>query len=318
MRTQALAQKIGLTSFISGQLATVANEDLNFLIGSPVPVGGQLVQVTTYDTSNPYRIVSTKRAPGGKAVKVETGGTTSDVTLELHGMDAGVDLYQTGSNDGRPDEGLIIDLQRQGRAAAVTCALGRLDRVLTLASSSATSGTGIDSTDTATDVPDLINQSLLAIVKACGGAGAMMNFHILWGPTAFRKCAKHTSFRSLINGGATKGSTAAITNASQLDNGFFMFPCRNRIATSVKTTSAPGASDAKAFLLDTDVYVFAQTITPTTDDPSWGKLLQFGSDPITPSRFYLSEDQRQEYAAFDWSEKMVATNTAAIYKHAVT
>ena len=310
-RIETLARKHQLNGYINGAVNANLVGDAFYL--APMVRTGSLVNtVWSYDQARPFRIPDTKRALGGKAIQVDFGGTSEDITLETHAMDTGIDVQA------QTDEEIVMNLQTQVNLAASLASLAHFNSVITAieaASGLNTATLDISNADAGTGVADALNGYIKTILLACGSFSPNVQLRFLWGWNAAQKVLNATSVVNRVNGGATTGQVAVPT-LNTIGNLLLTPGTQHRMCTAISDSGELNAAYSvanRSFINDDEILIVAASPNPTRQDPSAFKTLWKGSEGMG-SGYYKSEDGRVEYAKFDWAYKVYTANAKAAYK----
>lgn len=308
-RIEVLARKHNVMNYINGAVNANLIGDA-FYVAPMVRTGSLVNTVWKYDRNTPFRIPETRRALGGKANRVHFGGTTEDLTLETHALDTGIDV------EAQSDEEIVMNLQSQVNLTTQLASLAHYSRVLTLVQAAQTTNTAtldISNADAAAGVADAFNGYLKTVLLSCGSFAPSVQLRFLWGWNAAQKVLNATSVVNRVNGGATTGMPAVPT-LNTFGNLLMIPGTQHRICSAIQDTAAQDSStEARSFVLDDQVLIFASSPNPTKEDPSAFKTFWKGSEGMG-TRYYQSEDKRVENFGLDWAYKVYAANEKASYK----
>ena len=314
-RIETLARKHNVTNYINGAVNANLIGDA-FYVAPMVRTGSLVNTVWKYSRTSPFRIPDTRRALGGKAARVDFGGTTEDLTLETHALDTGIDVVA------QSDEEIVMNLQSQVNLTTQLASLAHYDRVLTLVNAAATAASAIDiSTDDALtpsfQIVNTLNAHIKTILLSCGSFAPSTKVRFLWGFEAAKLMMSSLEFKNRVNGGATSANPVSNSITAGLDvlSKMLVIPnTEHRICTAIKDTGEQAASsESRAFVNDSSLLIFAASENPTKEDPSAFKTFWKGSEGMD-TRYYKSEDQRIENFGLDWAYKVYTANAGAAIK----
>lgn len=304
-RIGKLAQTENLKGFIAGAVNQGLQSDASFL-APIVPVGSTQVKYWAYDRTAPFRIADTKRAHGGRANRVDFGGTETTVALEPQALDTGIDVTL---ND---DASIIMDLQSQAALASSQARLSHFATALAVIQAAMTANSVTTTLDISSDDSvEILNTICKGIIlSAGGGAAGRLQIRFLWGWNAAQKVLADADVIARISGGSDSSSPA--TADLGVLKKMLLYPnTMHRMATAVKDTSEQGGTESRAFVLDDEVLIVAASEMPNKQDPSAFKTFWNGAGGVMRERYYPSEDKRVENFGLDWDYKVVSANALA-------
>jgi hypothetical protein len=256
-----------------------------------------------YDLKNRFKIPDTRRAIGGPATQLKTGGSPVTATLEPFALDYPVDEFEASTDEG------VADLINE--RADITAQLAALDwsgKVIAAALTAAGGGTNLSAATGGMDFVDQIDQKIIAVAKA-SMCGELCPVKVLVGPTAMRIFKNHSSTKDrFVAGGGDKGRVNPSTEDAMA---LLMGNPKFRISWITYDAADEGAAAAPTFSLDSQVLIFAGADNPTRVDPSFMKTFRPRNKWMVPG-VYTREDGRGDVFKFDWWGLPVVTNSTAV------
>lgn len=287
----------------AGQSALDRMKIANF-VAPVVPVPGTKFEYFAYDSAKPYKIMKTKRAIGGGAAVLDTGGAAVPSTLDANAIDAPIDQAEQLA-----EPTLILTLQERADEAAQAAALAHEYEVISAALAAAGSGTDYSAAQASSnDLKLLIDTASLAAMLAAK-SGSNMGLRVLFGAAAGLRFLNHNTIRALFKGGAKSTATPSMEEVSALLLG--SPKCMH--ALTVVDSAVEGLAASNGWLMDNAVLIFVASENPTRRDPSFMKTFALGDGIMRPGT-YMSADGRQEFAKLDWYTKPTVTNSTAIIR----
>lgn len=264
-----------------------------------------------YTELNRFRVANTKRAPGAPATVLGFSADDASATLTPNAID-----FPIPNADGLSDEGLQFSIMEGQSVLADQSALAlEADIVLTARTAALASAltTTVDFTDDGVDPIPLLDNLLLAVIKAAKNGAPVK---ILCGTTKFKQFRnnKNVQKRYIVAASGGKGGASSVGNISPTITdvgGLLMTNPEVQLSMMVIDQSAAGQAENIQFLLDDLFIVFASNSTPNRMDPSFMKTFaRMGG--FFKSGSYTSVDQRDQVLKMDWTTLAKVTNTAAV------
>ena len=306
-RLAALSMSPVMREFAQGA-AQSAIQPIGDFIAPTVNVGTAVGRYKVYSEKNRFYIPNTLRGVGGRAVELSFTATDATYNCVPHALDFPVDNLEA-----LEEAGLENTLQEGAQMIAEVGALSHEKDVIVLAKAvaAATAGGSATWATSAIDPVKEIDTGILAVIKAAK-YGSRMVPRIVFGAQAFVdfKNAYHVKAK-FISAGRSPAQVAIPT----MENirALFVGEPEVMVALNAEDTKPEGVAETAAFLLDTDVLIFAANPNPTRRDPSYMKTFRLANQWMVPGS-YVRDDGRVEVAKFDWSEHVVVTNSAAVYR----
>lgn len=288
-----------LRTFAQGAAQSAIQPVADFLAPG-VDVATLTGKYKSYSEKNRFKIPNTLRGVGGKATILAFDATDSTYDCQPHALDFPVDnleQLEAGELENRLKEGAT--------AIAEVAALAHERDVLNKALSVLGAGTDSNFTSSSVDPVDVIDEQILAVIKAAK-YGSLMGVGVLFGATAFRRFKNNANVQKRFRQGGSLVKEPTTQNIGEI----FIGNPEVRTSLMVQDTAAEGVAESINFLLDAKVIVFARMANPTRRDPSFMKTFRLMGQWMVPGS-YVREDGRGEVAKFDWSEDVEVTNTAA-------
>lgn len=286
----------------AAQSASLIMAVANFL-APPVNVPSPIFQYQTYSLQNRFRIPDTKRAIGGQATQVQTGGVTTQGLLEPYALDYPVDEFERLA-----EESQVVAAMNE--KADITAQLASLDwskKVVDLALTTAGSGTDKSAATSGMDFIDEIDQQIIAVAKA-SQCGELCPVKVLIGPTAFRRLKNHSSTKDRFKGGKRDVANPTLDDIM----GLLIGNPATKMSWITYDSADQGATAAPTFLLDNAVLIFASSDQPTRQDPSFMKTFRLAGQWMKTG-VYEREDGRGMVYKTDWyGLPAVANSTACV------
>lgn len=247
-----------------------------------------------------FQIPNTLRAVGGEATRIAFTASDAAYQCEPRALDYPVDYLEQYEGQGLEDA-----LKEAMVSVAELASLDHEKRVVDTAVSavSATNKTWNSSADPIADIDASIRQIMLNI-----NYGSLMDIGVLFGVDAWLLFKNHDKVRKVLPVGRTKDSLQVVDMASA--RSMLLGEPETRVSFMAYNSAPEGKTPDPAFLLGSDIFIFARKEQPTRRDPSFMKTFRLQNRYLVPGS-YQREDGRGEVAKFDWSEDTKVVNTAA-------
>lgn len=295
-------------------LAQTATQPVAKFLAPTVEVDTMIGRYKKYSRKHAFHIPNTRRAIGGRATEVTWGAEDATYNCEPHAIDVPVDMLVQDETSSFEDQ--------MREAADLAVEIGALQhevRVIDLALATVSPSTTVKpyKTTNPDDPIKIIDAHILAVIKAAR-YGSAMGIRILFGASAWGLIKNCDAVRNRViasGAGGTTGRTGSPATAAPnvtVDNikSLFFGNPECMLSLMVKDSAGEGATDDPAFVLDTDVFVFAARQTPTRRDPSFMKTFRPRGLWMVPGQ-YERDDKRVTVAKFDWCSDVVVTNSNA-------
>lgn len=301
MKLATLSSDPELQSYAQGTARQNISPIAEF-IAPEVPVSTSVGHFKKFDDKHRFRIPNTKRSLRGRATELEWSVSDATYNCTPHAIDVPVDKLEA------LEASTAMNAVKEGADdAAEVAGLAHESDVITKALTAAGAGTDYNFASGAVDPVKILDAAILTVSKAAKHSN-LMEVGIVFGPSAFVNFKNNSNVRSAKSGG---GKTVAI-NLEDVSTLLIGGPAA-RISTMIVNSAAEGLDEDIDFLLDTAILIFVRKANPTRRDPSFMKTFRLRSGILAP-RIYEREDGRVDVAAFDWSEDVQVTNTAAILR----
>jgi hypothetical protein len=314
-RLQAVASTEAMRNYATGFTSDLARNralgDAMFLVGDGIPVASTF-EYQVYERGDVITIpntITTINNPVG--ARITYGGSKATNTLDVHRGTS--DVFYVGPRVTEAD--LLMKIQNQARATSQMMVNGRAKRVIDSALAAGGAGTAYPLSVAGTAAVDLMQQYIESVILGSLNAG---NIRVLFGTSAFRKFCNHPTIQSRINGGATRRDPATPTEEQVA--GIIGYGVEVRQSTAVFNSAAIGQAPTAAFTLGDNILIASVSPLPNTEDPAALKLfVGYGDNDLQPKyRLAHGNDSEFEEATWGWSEKVIATNSSALFRLNVT
>jgi len=274
-------------------------------IAPTVAVATSIGQFKKYNPKSRFRIPDTRRGIGGRATTLEFSKEDGSYNCEPHAIDVPLDELEK-----LEEADMVNGINERADEAAYISGLSHEKAVIDAALVAAGAGTGKTWNSSVDPVSDL-DDAILTVMKAAA-IGSGMQIGIVFGPTAWKITKNQAAVRGRIIVG--KGAPVA-TAVPTLDSFGTLLIGEPSVRTSfmVADTTKEGLDPVLDFLLSNVVLIFARNPNPTRRDPSFMKTFRLRNQWMKP-RFYTRDDNRVEYAGFDWSEDVQVANSGAVVR----
>jgi len=255
-----------------------------------------------YDDKHRFRIPDTRRALRGRATELDWNVTDATYNCTPRAIDVPVDKLEA------LEEAYAMDAIKEGADdAAEVAGLAHEYDVISKALAAGGAGTDYNFTSAGVDPVAILDAAILSVSKAAKYSN-LMDIGILFGPTAFLRYKGNSNVKAAKTAGG-KAVSINLDDVSLLQIG----GPQSRLSTMIYNTAGEGLAESISFLLDTSILIFISKPNPTRRDPSFMKTFSLRSALLAP-RIYQRDDGRVDVAAFDWSEDVQVTNSAAVIR----
>jgi hypothetical protein len=297
----ALSSNPELQSYAQGAARQNISPIADF-IAPMVEVATSVGHYKKYDSAHRFKVPDTRRALRGRATELNWNVTDATYNCAPNAIDVPVDKLEA------LEMGSAMDAIKEGADdAAEVAGLAHEKAVIDAALTAAGSGTDSNFASDAVYPIKLIDAAIIAVAKA-GKHSNLMEVAIVFGPSAFLNYKNNKNVMAAKSGG---GKAMAVglddVRALQLGNP------EARLSTMIYDAAAEGIAESMSFLLDTAILIFLRKPNPTRRDPSFMKTFRLRNSILRP-RIYTRDDGRVDVAAFDWSEDVEVTNSAAVIR----
>ena len=293
-----------LRNFAQGAAQSAIRPIAGFLAPT-VPVPTLIGRYKEYTNKNRFKVPDTRRAPGGKAVRI--GFTADDKTYDCspHAIDFPIDNLE------KLEEAQLLSISQYG--ATLIADVATLDhelQVVNTALAALGGGTGVDFTSSAVDPVAVLDGYIRTVILAAKNGAPVK---ILLGAGAWLDIKSNANFlkRYIVGTGRGTGNVVGLASPTleALSSLLFTEP-ECQMSMLVQDTAAEGVAENITFVLDKKIIVFASQDNPTTLDPSFMKTFRLDGQWMVPGS-YVPEVQRGEVLKMDWSQDVRVTNTTA-------
>ncbi len=295
-----------IRQYAQGVAASAIQPVADFL-APVVPVPTMVGRFKKYPPEERFRIPDTLRAIGGPATQLQFSATDGTYQCQPHALDCPIDNLE------RLESGELEDaLKEAAVSVAEIASLAHEKKVidLALAAKVATSKTWNSSADPVADLDAAIKTVML---NACYGSA--MSIGVLFGAEAWLIFKNQANVRKLLPVGA-RNTSLAVPN-EDIASAMLLGGPKCLVSFMAYDSSEPGKSANPAFILGSDILVFARKANPTRRDPSFMKTFRLRNQYMVPGS-YQKEDGRGEVAKFDWSEDPQVVNSTACVRYTVS
>jgi hypothetical protein len=298
-RLSTLSSDPELTAYAQGTARQNISAIASF-IAPEVPVASQVGHFKRFDDKHRFKVPDVRRALRGRATTLEWDVSDATYNCEPRAIDVPVDKLEG------IEIGSAMDAIKEGADdAAEVAGLAHEKLVIDTALAAAGAGTNSNFTSGSVDPIAVLDAAILAVSKAAKVSN-LMDIGIVMGPTAFLRFKGNANVKAAKSGG---GKTVAIELADV--SKLLIGNPEVRMSTMLYDTAADGLAQSIDFLMDTGILIFIRKANPTRRDPSFMKTFRLRNSILKP-RIYERDDGRVDVAAFDWSEDVEVTNSAAI------
>lgn len=267
-----------------------------------------------YDDKRRFVVPPTRRAIGGDATQINTGGSPANGLLEANALDYPIDEQELAA-----DEDAESVINEGSDTNAQIAGLSWEKEVVDMALAAAGAGDDINAAPgSGEDLIDRIDAELINIAKVAK-CGSLMNMRLLFGPSALRRLKNHASTKGRIvaggptgngAGGGQGGGRLAVPTDEEL-MALLMGKPQYKLTWTVYDTKGDGVAESMSFLMDNAVLIFAAADAPTRRDPSFMKTFRLRNKWMVPGS-YQKPDGRGVVLKHDWFCLPKVTNSAAV------
>ena len=300
-RLSTLSSNPELQSYAQGTARANISPIASF-IAPAVEVSTSVGHFKKYDDKHRFRVPDTRRALRGRATELDWNVSDANYNCTPHAIDVPVDKLEA------LELGTAMDAIKEGADdAAEVAGLAHEQAVINAALAAGGAGTDHNFTSDAVDPIAIIDAGILAVAKAAKYSN-LMEIGVVFGPTAFLRYKGNKFVRAAKTGGG-KTVSVNLDDVTLLQMG----SPECRLSTMIANSAAEGLAEDIDFLLDTAILIFVRKANPTRRDPSFMKTFTLRNGILRP-RIYQRDDGRVDVAAFDWSEDVQVTNSAAVLR----
>lgn len=285
-----------LENFARG-LSQDMSKSLAEFFAPTVVTGTASGQFKSFADKNAFKTPATARAIGGKATRIGFESEDKYFNCKPNALEATIDQFereQAGVDQGMLEQAKTADVITSARLAHEIAVFTAVRAAV-----AAESGKGVWSS-AEVDPIDEIDEQIENIAKATG----LMPNRMVIGLSAFRLLRKNAKVIARQPGASVIGVTSAQLAAMLVNPGIEI-----RIGTLAYDTTKPGKTQANAFVLGAEAWLFYASQNPTAYDASFAKTFTTTSGNIFQVQMY-QEDPRTDVIAVDWSEDIEVVSAA--------
>lgn len=247
-----------------------------------------------------FQIPNTLRAIGGPATRIAFTAADAAYQCEPRALDYPVDYLEQYEGQDLEDA-----LKEAMVAVSELASLDHEKRVVDLAIGAVaqTAKTWNSGADPIADIDAAIRQIMLNI-----NYGSLMDIGVLFGVDAWLLFKNHPNVRKDLPIGRRKDNLQVVDQSAA--RAMLLGEPEIRVSFMAYNSAKEGKTPSPAFVLGSDIFIFARKAQPTRRDPSFMKTFRLQNRYLVPGS-YEREDGRGEVAKFDWSEDPKVVNTAA-------
>lgn len=304
-KLQAVTSDPVIRQYAQGVAAAAVQPIADFL-APVVPVPTSVGRFKKYTPSSRFRLPDTARALGGPATQLRFDVKDGHYQCEPQALDAPIDNLEKLEADD-----LKNAVKEAAESVAEIASLCHEKKVVDLAlgAVAATSKTWNSSADPVADLDAAVRTVLLNATY-----GSAMDIGVLFGVDAWLVFKNQANVRKLLPIGA-RNSALQVPN-EDIASALLLGEPHCRVSFMAYDASSEGKPASPAFVLGSDILVFARKSNPTRRDPSFMKTFRLRNQYMVPGA-YQKEDGRGEVAKFDWSEDPQIVNSTACVRYTV-
>lgn len=299
-KLSAITAKATIKEYAQGAAQSATQPIADFLaptVGVAMPAG----YFKKYGDKNRFRIPDTRRAIGGKAVRLGFAASDAKFDCAPHAIDVPVDYLESLA-----DESIVKDAAQM---AAEVGALSHEKTVVTKALEVLGAGTDVDTEAAGCDLIKVLDSRILDVIKATK-YGSLMSVGLIFGAQAFLKFKNHKSVTGKFTVGGNGATKQLVCPKLEDVSGLCIGAPDVRLSMMVFDDSPEGKDEDIKFILEDEIIVFARLENPSRRDPSFMKTFRLNGQWMVPGT-YETEDGRGEVLKMDWSEDVQVANAAA-------
>ena len=290
-----------LTNYARG-IAQDRRSSLAEFIAPTVSVGTATGQFKSFNDKNAFQSLTTSRAIGGTARRVEFLATDSTYSCKPQALEIAIDDQERAEfGDGDP-----VGLEQAKLDVLVTSAV--LAHEVSVFAAVATGVSAVGSRGSWSDLST--NDPIKEIdeqIKAIAIESGMLPNRIVLGIGAWYYLRNHAKTIARQPGALNIGVS---TNQLQ---GMLMNPGIDiRVGVMSKDSAKMGATASKANVVGDECYIFYASPTPSLFDPSFAKTFTTRGGGVDAVRMYRDDRSRSDILAVDWSEDIKVVSTACV------
>jgi hypothetical protein len=298
-RTAATSNPI-LTNYAQG-LSQDRTSALAEFIAPTVVVPATIGHFKKYDDKNLYQVLTTARAVGGAARRIEFDASDPTYNCKPQALEITIDdAERAAAGDADP-----IGLEQAKTSVLVnTAVLSHENAVLTAIKAGLTAETGKGAwSNPDIDPIDQIDEQIKAICDATG----MLPNRIALGIGAYAILRRNPKVKARLTGVKTGSFTLPDLTSCLLNPSIEV-----RLGTLVKDAYKFPKTGSNSNVVGDECFIFYNNGAPSTYDPGFAKTFRGGTGSVDAVRVYRDESHRSDVLAVDWSVdiQVVATSMA--------
>lgn len=253
----------------------------------------------SFDDDEAFRYVNTRRALGGKAVRIELPATSPSFDCKPHAIEIPIDNFEMEKVG---EAGAPVLRESKVRTLVSRNAISREQRVFQAYADGTTAETGLGVwTDATKDPIDEINTIVIAVALNTGSA----NVHLTIALNALQQLGKHPKVLARF-----PGAQVVNVNASMLAQ-LLLIPVTVHVGMMPIAMEKTGKAAVKGFVGSAKVYAFITQANPSPYDPSAAKTFTTKLGQVDAVGTYL-EQPFAEINFMSWSEDIKLTGTQCV------
>jgi hypothetical protein len=252
-----------------------------------------------FDDDESFRYVNTRRALGGKPVRIELPATAPTFDCKPHALEIPTDDFEL-EKVGEAGVGTLREAKV--RTLVSRSAISREYRVFQAYADGTTAESGLGTwTNAAKDPIDEINTIVIGVALATGSS----NVHLTIALNALQQLGKHPKVLARFPGAQIVNVTGDIL-AKML-----LIPVTVHVAMMPIATEKTGKTATKGIIGSAKVYAFITQANPSPYDPSAAKTFTTRYGQVDSVGFY-EEKPFAEINYMSWSEDVKLTGTQCV------
>lgn len=295
---QTASLNAGLTNFAHGiapDYTSALAEIMAPQCVAPAAAGNYL----NFDSDEPFRYVNTRRALGGRAVRIELPATSPSFDCKPHALEIPTDHFEL-EKVGEANVGLLRESKI--RTLVSRSAISREFRVFQAYADGTTAESGLGAwTSASVDPIDELNSIVIGVALATGSP----NVHLTIALNALQQLGKHPKVLARFPGAPLVNVTGDMLAKLML------IPVTVHVAMMPIATEKSGKAASKGFVGSAKVYAFITQANPSPYDPSAAKTFTTRLGQVDSVGFY-EEKPFAEINFMAWSEDIKLTGTECV------
>lgn len=301
-RTTAASSNPMLTNYAQG-LAQERTSALAEFLAPSVIVPATTGFFKKYDDKNPFQVLSTARAVGGPARRIEFDASDPQYNCKPNALEITIDDVERGADD--------IGIEQAKTAVLVNTAVISHENAVLTAIKAAVSAVAERGNWGNNDI-DPIDQIDEQIEAIANGTGMFPN-RIALGLGAWRKLRANAKVKARVTGIKTGGFTlqdfaGALLNPS----------AEIRVGVLVKDAVNFPKEKSTSNIVGDECFIFYAGQSPSTYDPSFAKTFRGGTGGVDAVRLYRDDSARSDVLAVDWAVDIKVVATSCVRRLTIT